>query len=128
VTNLDQTGGDQYTDVAWDNMGNLYALDTTTNVWRVYSPPGANQATTTAVPFIQVYNSLTPPQLQNPILSDICLNFTLTGQSNVTYYIQQSPDIVNWTSVATNFCPSTSTPISIPCADSQDFYRAVVGR
>ena len=26
-TNLDQTGGDLYLDVAWDNVGNLYALD-----------------------------------------------------------------------------------------------------
>ncbi len=53
VTNLDQTGGDQYTDVAWDNVGNLYALDTFTNVWRVYSPPGTNQATTVSVPLFR---------------------------------------------------------------------------
>ncbi len=128
VTNLDQTGGDQYTDVAWDNVGNLYALDTFSNVWRVYSPPGANQAATAAVPFIQVYDALTSPQLQNPSLSDAGLNFTLTGQSNVTYYVQQSPDMVTWTAVATNYSTRAIRPLTIPCADNQDFYRAVVGR
>ncbi len=127
LTNLDQTGGDQYTDVAWDNVGNLYALDTFANVWRAYSPSGSNQATTVSVPFIQAYNVLTPPSLWNPNLSDTGLNFTLEGQSNVTYYIQQSSDLVTWTDVTTNYSPSTSRTISIPFADNQDFYRAVTG-
>ncbi len=127
-TNLDQTGGDQYTDVAWDNVGNLYALDTFSNVWRAYSPPGSNQATTVAAPFIQAYNALTPPLLSNPNLSPLGINFTLQGQSNVTYFIQQSPDLMNWTDVATNYSPYTNRPISIPFADNQDFYRAVSGQ
>jgi hypothetical protein len=133
-TNLDQTGGDQYTDVAWDNVGNLYALDTFANVWRAYSPPGSNQATTVSAPFIQAYNALTIPSLGNaslagagPSLSATGLNLTLQGQSNVTYYIQQSPDLLNWTDVATNFSTSTSRSIPISFADSQDFYRAVTG-
>jgi hypothetical protein len=126
-TNLDQTGGDQYTDVAWDNVGNLYALDTFSNVWRAYSPPGSNQATTVAAPIIQAYNALTPPLLGNPNLSAVGLNFTLQGQSNVTYFIEQSPDMMSWTAVATNYSPYTNRPISIPYADNQDFYRAVAG-
>ena len=129
-TNLDQTGGDQYTDVAWDNVGNLYALDTITNggVWRVYSPPGSNQATTVAVPIIQAYNALTPPSLSNPNLSATDLNFTLQGQSNVTYVIEQSPDLINWMAVATNYSPYADRPFSISFADNQDFYRAVTGQ
>jgi hypothetical protein len=122
--NLDKTGGDQYMDVAWDNIGNLYALDLNAEAWRVYSPPGSNQATTVAVPFIQAYNALTPPSLLSPNLSALGLNFTLQGQSNVTYFIEQSPDMVNWTAVATNYSPATNRPISIPFADNQDFYRA----
>jgi hypothetical protein len=127
LTNLDQTGGDQYTDVAWDNVGNLYALDTFSNVWREYSPPGSNQATTVSVPVIQAYKILTPPLLGSPVLSETGLSFTLTGQSNVTYFIEQSPDLLNWASVATNFSSLTDSLISIPFADNQDFYRAVVG-
>jgi hypothetical protein len=127
-TNLDHTGGDQYLDVAWDNVGNLYALDLNKELWRVYSPPGSNRATTVAVPFIQAYATLTPPLLTNANLSMGGLNFTLLGQSNVTYFIQQSPDIVNWTAVATNYSATTNRSISIPFADNQDFYRAVTGQ
>jgi hypothetical protein len=124
-TNLDDTVGDQYTDVAWDNIGNLYALDTTSNVWRVYSPPGSNQATTVAVPIIEAYSSFTPPLLDSADLSTNGISFTLEGQSYVTYWIQQSPDLMNWTSVATNFSADADRRICIPFADNQDFYRAV---
>jgi hypothetical protein len=112
-------------DVAWDNVGNLYANDFTDSVWRIYSPPGSNQATTVAVPFIQVYNSLTPPQLSHPAGSTGQLSFTLTGQSNVTYIIQQSPDLINWTPVATNFSPTPVLSVSVAPPDMQDFFRAV---
>jgi beta-xylosidase len=47
------------------------------------------------------------------------------GQSNVTYVIQQSTDLVNWTPVATNFSPATVQTISVLPSDTQDFYRAV---
>ncbi len=127
-TNLDKTGGDLYLDVAWDNIGNLYALDLIADggVWRVYSPPGSNtMRTTVAAPIIQAYSTLTPPLLVNPNLSTVGINFTLQGQSNVTYFVEQSPDMVNWTSVATNFSASTQRLISIPFADNQDFYRAI---
>jgi hypothetical protein len=112
-------------EVAWDNVGNLYVLDFSDSVWRVYSQPGANQATTVAAPIIQVYNALTPPQLSQPAASLGQLNFTLTGQSNVTYVIQQSPDLINWSPVATNFNPGLILPVSIDPPDTQDFYRAV---
>jgi len=112
-------------DVAWDNVGNLYVLDFSDSVWRVYSPPGSNRATTVAVPIVQVYYALKPPQLSQAAASTGQLNFTLTGQSNVTYVIQQSPDLINWTPVATNFCPASVLPISMEPPDTQDFYRAV---
>jgi hypothetical protein len=126
--NLDQTGGDQYTDVAWDNAGNLYALDDAAQVWRVYSPPGTNQATTVAAPIIQAYNAFIWPMLLNPNVDTNGINFTLQGQNNVTYWIEQSPDMMTWTPVATNYSPFATRAISIPFADNQDFYRAVVGQ
>jgi hypothetical protein len=41
-------------DCAWDAVGNLYYIDNFFSVWRAFSPPGTNQATTTALPLIQV--------------------------------------------------------------------------
>ena len=52
--------------MAWDQVGNLYATDMTASVWRAYSPPGANQAATAAVPIIQVYDAFTQPLLERP--------------------------------------------------------------
>jgi len=133
VTNIAESPGgfsnQECIDVAWDNVGNLYITyqenGFSQSGWRVYSPPGSNQATTIAVPIIQVYQSLTPPQLSQPTANLGPLNFTLTGQSNVTCIIQQSPDLINWTPVATNFCPTTISSISVTPPDTQDFYRAV---
>jgi hypothetical protein len=129
ITNVDQTGGDAYFDVAWDNVGNLYALDGRPNgllgVWRAYSPPGTNQATTVAVPFIQAYNALLQPYLSNPVASTGALGFTLQGQSNVTYVIQASSDLTNWAAVATNYSVLDNRPISVPVSGGQNFYRAM---
>jgi hypothetical protein len=112
-------------DVAWDEVNNLYALDFNDSVWRVYSPPGSNQATTAAIPFIQVYKAIIPPLLVEPAFNMGQLSFTLKGQSNVTYVIQQSPDLTNWIPVATNFSPCAIRPVAFPPPDTQDFYRAV---
>jgi FlgD Ig-like domain len=129
VTNISQdpegNTNQEMIDVAWDNVGNLYANDFSDSVWRVYSPPGPNQATTVAVPIIQVYNVLTPPQLSVPTNCMGQVNFTLTGQSNVTYITQQSPDLMNWTAIATNFSPTDVLLISVAPPDTQDFYRAM---
>jgi hypothetical protein len=122
---LDGSTNQEMVDVAWDNVGNLYANDFSDSVWRVYSPPGPNQATTVAVPIIQVYNALTPPQLSVPTNCMGQINFTLTGQSNVTYVIQQSPDLMNWTPIATNLSLTAVLPVSVSPPDTQDFYRAV---
>jgi hypothetical protein len=135
ITDLDGDTNQEFIDVAWDNAGNLYALawNTTSSgpidsigeeLWRVYSPPGSNQMTTVAVPVIQVLHELDPPQLLAPAAGDTQLTFTLAGQSNVTYIIDQSPDLTNWTPVATNYSPQPNRLVAIPFADAQDFYRA----
>jgi hypothetical protein len=127
VTDLDQTGGDPYYDVAWDNVGNLYGLDgnPSNGVWRVYSPPGTNQATTVAVPFIQAYNTLDQPFLCNPMADQNRLRFTLAGQSNVTYIIQRSCDLTNWNPMLTNYSTNATRCLCAPLCGEQDFYRAV---
>ncbi len=118
----------EFIDVAWDNVGNLYTVFGAESFalegWRVYSPPGSNQATTVSVPFIQVYRSLTPPQLSQPILAQGQLNFKLTGQTNVTYVIQQSTDLMSWMPVATNFSKRAVSAISVTPTGAAGFYRA----
>jgi hypothetical protein len=129
ISNLDQTGGDAYYDVAWDKVGNLYALDGGSDyrqaVWRAYSPPGTNQATTVAVPVIQAYDVLLPPNLANPVAEPGRLRFMLEGQSNVTYVIQASCDLANWAAVATNFSANANRWICVPSCGDQGFYRAM---
>jgi hypothetical protein len=49
------------TDCAWDAAGNLYYLDNGPGVWRAVSPPGSNQATTVALPIVQVTSSAQAP-------------------------------------------------------------------
>jgi hypothetical protein len=127
-TGLDGNTNQQMTDVAWDNVGNLYAVERTEGIWRVYSPPGTNQATTVSVPIIQALDVLLPPTLTNPCCVAGQWGFTLLGQSNVTYVIQQSLDLVNWIPVATNYSPNPNRSITVPFADNQDFYRAVVNQ
>lgn len=129
VANVDENGGDPYYDAAWDNVGNLYALDGgSTNlprVWRVFSPPGANLATTVAVPVIQAYDSLMSPSLVNCVNTSNQLCFALAGQSNITYFIQQSSDLTNWTAIATNYSTNATRNICVPASGAMNFYRAV---
>jgi hypothetical protein len=130
VTNINQdpagNANQAVIDVAWDNVGNLYDAEFNESIWRVYSPPGPNQATTVAAPIIQAFDALLPPTLTNSVWAAGQLGFMLGGQSNVTYVIQQSPDLVNWTPIATNYSPTPARSITVPFADNQDFYRAVV--
>jgi hypothetical protein len=116
-------------DVAWDNVGNLYTIDNYDSIWRIYSPPGTNQAATVAVPLIQVGGVPPPPApfLGPPTYSSGILNFTLFGQPNATYIIQQSGDLQNWTSIQTNFASTANRPVSISSSVARQFFRAKVG-
>jgi hypothetical protein len=130
VTQLDTTNGldysPEYTDVAWDNAGNLYATDYGNSVWRAYSPPGPNQATTVAVPVVEVYDALAQPLLCAPQAGMGEFGFTLLGQSNVAYVIESSPDLITWTKIATNYETAAVRAISLPMAAGPAFYQAVI--
>jgi len=129
VARLDGDSTNDFIGVAWDNVGNLYATDLTASVWRAYSPPGANQATTPAVPVIQVYEALAPPVLVNPIMGAGQIGFTLDGQSNVTYTIEFSADLsnpANWGSVTNSYDIVNDRSITVPVSGNAGFYRAVI--
>jgi hypothetical protein len=120
---------DEYMGVAWDQAGNLYATDLSAGVWRAYSPPGANQAVTVAAPVIQVYDKLIPPRLRDPVAPVPAtgqFGFTLRGQSNVTYVIEYSPDLINWTPVATNYDIVNVRAVTVPAPGDTSFFQAVV--
>ena len=126
VARLGDGSNDEFWGVAWDNVGNLYATDLTASKWRAYSPPGANRAATTAVPILQVYGALTRPVLSAPAAPARQFGFTLTGQSNVTYVIECSRDLVNWTPVATNYDTVDVRAVTLPSPGCTGFYQAVV--
>ncbi len=136
LTNISQNpnggGGMECWDVAWDRVGNLYAADAYDAVWRVYSPPGTNESTTAALPVMQVYQAFTPPSLGNPAMGvdptgvAQILQLTLQGQSNVAYLVEESPDLVNWAVVATNYSTAPDRILTIQAPAQQGFYRAVV--
>jgi hypothetical protein len=125
----------QFFDVAWDNAGNLYALDQgdpngTDEGWlRIYSPPGTNQATTLASPVIQM-SGTTPiqPVLSEPVYQGQFVRFTLYGEANVTYVIMASSNLFNWFPVATNTSVFANRDIVLPAPPGQTYYRAIVGQ
>lgn len=134
---LDATNGDLVTnimsettgpclDVAWDNVGNLYGTED--QVWRVFSPPGTNHATTVAFPRVQVLNTIAKPVLSRPQLIDGQIQFVLNGQTSVPYVIVESADLVNWTPMATNYSASAVRNIQITPTGEKNFYRALVGQ
>jgi hypothetical protein len=122
-------GTNSCTDVAWDNVGNLYVTDAAEGVWRAYSPPGSNQSTTIGVPQIQVYSQIVPPQFTQPALNDTQdgLLFSLLGQSNVTYLVESTPDLSTWMPIETNYNSMfNERPFSLSLTNDMLFFRASV--
>jgi hypothetical protein len=81
LTNLDS--GNSYTCAAWDAVGNLYGASTTRYLWRVWSPPGANQSTTVAaaqviVPVTFAITGITATPTAAGC-STVTINFTAPG-------------------------------------------------
>lgn len=122
-------GTNSYTDVAWDAVGNLYATDAGTSVWRAFSPPDTNYSTTVMVPLIQVYPEILAPLLTTPALNDTQdgVQFSLLGQSNVTYLIESTTDLATWTPVQTNYSSTLiERPVTVPLTNDMLFFRASV--
>jgi hypothetical protein len=99
LTNLDYPT--QYTCAAWDNVGNLYGASLSTNYWRVWSPPGTNQATTVAVPQLIVAAPLTITGITasptTPGCSAVTITFTAPGYPPASAFTLVSSATVNGT-------------------------------
>lgn len=79
VTNLDIANW--YNGVAFDNVGNVYGCSRTSNKWRIWSPPGTNQATTVAVETISV---VVPFAITTTSLSGSTITIRFTSASSDT--------------------------------------------
>jgi hypothetical protein len=115
-----------HSDTAWDNVGNLYAIDAFDGIWRIYSPPGSNQASTVAVPQILVNAPPAPPLLGLPTYDGTSVHFTIYGEPNVSYIVQFSTDLLNWTSVLTNTSGFANRDIVSPAPFDRNFIRAKI--
>ncbi len=72
------------TDCDWDAVGNLYYLDAGPGVWRAVSPPGANQATTVALPVVQVTASGQPLNIVSITISGGMVTILFTASTSDT--------------------------------------------
>ncbi len=127
VVTLLPAGNHDHRDVAWDNVGNLYTIDNFDSIWRTYSPPGTNQATTAASVIVSIGGPGAPPTLSGASRVGGQFQFTLNGQPNVSYVVQASTNLLNWESVITNLSANASRPISVSAPGTRSFYRAFVG-
>lgn len=73
----------QDTDCAWDAVGNVYYIDVWYGYWRVFSPPGTNQATTVAVMQVQVQPP-PPPVITSVAVTNGVVALLFSGSTSDT--------------------------------------------
>jgi hypothetical protein len=117
-----------HTDVAWDNVGNLYLCDNWDSLWRVYSPPGANTNTTVAPQTLEVAPPPLSPYLQTVGYTNGQFQFTLCGNTNVEYVIVASTNVLaglqTWAPVLTNNDSSPIRLITVNAPPDRRFFSA----
>lgn len=128
IQTLSPAPNHDHTDVAWDNVGNLYVCDNYASVWRAYSPPGANTNTTVAPQILEVSPPPLRPYLQAVDHNSGQFRFTLCGRTNVDYVIVASTNLLDglqtWTPVLTNTDSSPIRLISVNAPPDRRFFSA----
>ncbi len=122
VTTITVALGHDRRDVAWDNVGNLYSVDNYDSIWRAFSPPGTNQATTRALQNVRI---IEPPALTSPTYTGTQLNCLLSGVTNFNYIIQSSTNLIEWAPTLTTYLTNSPQPISIEASNEAQFIRAI---
>jgi hypothetical protein len=117
LTNIDW--GTAYTCAAWDNVGNLYAASTTTNRWRVWSPPGPNTNTTVAVAQVTL---IPPPTITSITDSGTSVTIGFSGPTNA---LATAFSLYSSGSVTTPFTVAGSVAIS--ALSPPGSFKAVIG-
>jgi hypothetical protein len=90
----------------------------------------SREGSPSAGPSLRLIFNQAPPTLQSPQMNaDGVFSFTLVGAAGVSYLIQISTDLVNWTAVETVYNPTGSVEIILnnpPVSNGGYFYRAIM--
>lgn len=135
VTNIDLAINgfpNQDTDCAWDAAGNLYYNDYYALSWRAVSPPGTNQATTVAVPMVQLGGGqqLPPPQVTQITSSNgvITIDFTALPTDSASSFsvvgasVPTGPYLAVSGATITQLSPGVFRA-TLPATGSEQFFR-----
>jgi hypothetical protein len=125
VTTLTPAPYHDHTDVAWDNAGNVYACDNWSQVWRAYSPPGPNQASTVSLQTLEAGEPPIAALLRVVTYTNGQFQFTLRGRTNIFYVIEGSTDLRSWIPVLTNRDDCATRLIVVDAPESWRYYRAL---
>ena len=117
-----------YTGVAWDAVGNLYVACWSESVWRVYSPPGSNAATTVSIQTVEVTEPSQRPVLELFRYEAGQIVLALSGRPHTTYVLEGSADLRQWSPVTTVEMGAVSRRVfTVAAPQPRQFYRARVG-
>jgi hypothetical protein len=114
-------------DCCWDAVGNVYYIDNYYGIWRAFSPPGTNQATTKAVARLEL---VAPPVITQISYAAGTVTITFTGSTSdiPSAFTLWEVDLVSGAySLASG---ATIAPVSpgvfratVPAAGPAKFYR-----
>jgi hypothetical protein len=110
LTNIDV--GNWYTCAAWDNVGNLYAASTTTNLWRAWSPPGPSSNTTVAVAQVIVTMPIEITSVSTVPTGSDCANVTIDFTAPSVLPVFASLNLVSSAKLNGTFSPVAGAILS----------------
>ena len=119
------------TECDWDAVGNLYYLDALPGVWRAVSPPGSNQATTVALPIVQVASSAQGPVITSVGVANgmVIIHFTAGSSDSASEFLLMSASTPNGTYSQAAGAVITgsggSFQATVPVGGQLQFYRIV---
>jgi FlgD Ig-like domain len=123
----------QHSDSAcdWDAAGNLYYIDYGPRVWRAVSPPGPNQATTVALPVVQVASSEQAPVITSVGISNgtVTISFKAGSSDTASGFV-----LLSASSASGPYAPAAGAMITggggsfqatVPVSGQMQYYRVV---
>ena len=116
-------------DADWDAVGNVYYLDDWGACWRAFSPPGANQATTVALPVVTIIAPETLIYITSIGVSNGLVTIAFTGGASdppAIFALLSTPAAngTNWSATSAVITGSGgSFQATVPASGPRQFYR-----